>query len=210
MPQENVLAALCEAAQEPGRVQWSEKREGAASEKAENGGDDLGVLKKDMGFLQEGIMISNTAKKQSLALTNPQHLASSVNTLQAASQNQQNKTKKLKYFLRKHRAISLRQTPNPLLFQQSRLNKTRLGNLSAHPPKKNQSLGKGGQDDSQVFWTVELVFLSTEGGESLETRVLLNDIGEAQKLDTFLNQKFLKEREGLGEQFLSFITGVTQ
>ena len=86
----------------------------------------LGAPRKDIGFIEQGINLTNSLKKKS------------VESTETVTQ----KHKKLRYFLKKHRDIIFKQTPSQV-FKHSKLNKTKIeGNCITWTVQLNFMKGK--------------------------------------------------------------------
>ena len=129
----------------------------------------INVLRDDIKFIEQGINKANNYKKAGSEKTE-------VKTT--------NRQKKLKYFLKKSREITLKSMPE---FKRSKLNKSRLDMNGDQPC---------------ILWTVELVF-------NRKLSIIINDINEFQSIDGFCKRDFLK-KDFHNEEFNDYITSSTE
>ena len=138
----------------------------------------LGVLRKDISFIEEGIKLQNISKKNQASMT------------QETQECQSTKQKKLRYFLRKNRQITFKQCP--ARFKKAKANQTKLDTSGA---------------DKQPFvsWTVEVI-IKTLKQDKRQMGVVMHSVNENRSVESVVSQSNLK-KVFFSEEFNQFITG---
>ena len=144
-------------------------------------------LRQEMKFLEDGINLSNKAKKENtLARAGiAEGLVAKIVDPKALK-----KQKNLKAFLKKKRAIHYYLSPSSAFKRQS-LNKTRIDSISK---------------DATVFWTLQLKFIEiTDDSKwflrsSPVTDIILHEVPEKMTLSNLANTAFLNKQSEKSDQ----------
>ena len=157
------------------------------------------TLRGDMHMLEQGINLSNRAKKENCLAKVGASIALGIQSVDGKAQK---RNKALKHFLRRKRGVIYHSSPSTV-FARSKLNQTQVDNKTKPPC---------------ILWTVELKFYATEQSNSAQqcefwrqgspiAEAVLNGINENTSLATLLSSKFLVDKAAdAGETFALWIT----